>query len=87
MIELESAVKKTLSLINKLDNETISLVSSRGRYNASELTSKISLPIFDNSAMDGYAVASADLKEATISNPINLRCIENIPSGTSTKKK
>jgi molybdopterin molybdotransferase len=44
---------------------------------AEDVTSPIDLPAWDNSAMDGYAVRSADLREAAT----ELEVIENIPAG------
>jgi molybdopterin molybdotransferase len=44
---------------------------------AEDVTSPIDLPAWDNSAMDGYAVRSADLKESAT----ELDVIETIPAG------
>jgi len=44
---------------------------------AEDVTSPIDLPAWDNSAMDGYAVRSVDLKEAAT----DLDVIETIPAG------
>lgn len=41
--------------------ETVSLVEADGRFLASDAIAPIDLPVFDNSAVDGYAVAHADL--------------------------
>src|SRR5260370_6912723 len=41
--------------------ETVPLDAAYGRVMASDITAPISLPPFDNSAVDGYAVRAADL--------------------------
>lgn len=48
---------------------------------AEHLTAPISLPPFDNSAMDGYAVRSADLAEAGPERPVTLPVTADIPAG------
>jgi molybdopterin molybdotransferase len=39
------------------------------------------LPVFDNSAMDGYAVRAEDVTTATVENPVKLVVTEDIPAG------
>src|ERR1700731_972958 len=43
------------------ETETVPLAAAYGRVMASDITAPISLPPFDNSAVDGYAVRAADL--------------------------
>ena len=43
------------------ETETVPLDSAYGRVMASDVTAPISLPPFDNSAVDGYAVRAVDL--------------------------
>ena len=87
MLELEKAIKISLDLTKKLDSQTIDITNAAGRYISSNLISKVDLPGFDNSAMDGYAIISSDLKQATESNPITLNCIGLAPAGTMPDKK
>ena len=46
------------------ETETVPLGAAYGRVMASDVAAPISLPPFDNSAVDGYAVRSADLDPA-----------------------
>jgi molybdopterin molybdotransferase len=46
------------------ETETVPLAAAYGRVMASDVTAPISLPPFDNSAVDGYAVRAADLDRA-----------------------
>jgi molybdopterin molybdotransferase len=50
---------------------------------AENVASPIDLPPWDNSAMDGYAVRSADLKERAT----DLEVIESVPAGHFPGKK
>ena len=45
-----------------------------------EVVAPLSLPGFDNSAMDGYAVLAADVATATADNPVKLPVAEDIPA-------
>jgi molybdopterin molybdotransferase len=48
---------------------------------AEEVTSPLDLPPWDNSAMDGYAVRSAD-----VTGPVELEVIETVPAGHFPRK-
>src|SRR5437899_10925115 len=48
---------------------------------AEGVASPIDLPGWDNSAMDGYAVRSADVAGASSERPVALRVIETVPAG------
>ncbi|OLT48005.1 molybdopterin molybdenumtransferase [Saccharomonospora sp. CUA-673] len=48
---------------------------------AEDVAAPVSLPPFDNSAMDGYAVRSADVAGASEDSPVELRVGEDIPAG------
>lgn len=48
---------------------------------AADVVAPLSLPVFDNSAMDGYAVRDADLAGAGPDNPVKLPVAEDIPAG------
>ncbi|EUA22781.1 molybdenum cofactor biosynthesis moeA family protein [Mycobacterium xenopi 3993] len=45
------------------------------------MTAPLSLPVFDNSAMDGYAVRAEDVASATAEHPVKLPVAEDIPAG------
>src|ERR1043166_5154062 len=56
----ELALQRILDAVKPLGAETVPLVSARGRFVAEEFRARFALPMFDNSAMDGYAVRAAD---------------------------
>jgi molybdopterin molybdotransferase len=57
------------------------LVECAGLALAEPITAAVSLPPFDNSGMDGYAVRSADIANATGDAPVQLPVTEDIPAG------
>lgn len=64
MLALDDALTQMLSkLPSPSQKETIALTFADNRILAKEIISPINVPSFDNSAMDGYAVRLADLKE------------------------
>jgi molybdopterin molybdotransferase len=81
MLELEDARRRLLEAIEPLPIETLPLRGAAGRVLAEELVSPIDLPPFDNSAMDGYAVRSADVAAASASSPITLNLAGQAAAG------
>ena len=81
MLSLETAKERLLASIHVLAPEKASLLGAVGRFAAEAVTSRVDLPGFDNSAMDGYAVRSEDLKNASASNPVKLRQAGRIGAG------
>jgi molybdopterin molybdotransferase len=51
---------------------------------AQDVTSPIDLPLWDNSAVDGYAARASDLAAANENSPIHLRVTAQAPAGTAT---
>jgi len=47
------------------------------------IASPINLPLWDNSAVDGYAVHSSDVADANENSPIHLRVTATVPAGTA----
>ena len=81
MLSLEEAVERSLAAAHLLGPEAIPVAGAAGRFADDDVNANVSLPGFDNSAMDGYAVRSADLNGATTESPIELSCIGVIPAG------
>jgi len=65
------------ALFTPTATETVALAGALGRVLAADLASPVALPPFANSAMDGYAVRSADLGE----HPVALPVAADIPAG------
>lgn len=60
---------------------TVALADAVGLVLADDVVAPLSLPVFDNSAMDGYAVRAEDTAAATAQRPVVLPVAEDIPAG------
>jgi molybdopterin molybdotransferase len=61
--------------------EDVPVAEALGRVLAADVVAAVSLPSFDNSAMDGYAVRAADLAGAAPDAPVVLPVAADIPAG------
>jgi molybdopterin molybdotransferase len=59
----------------------VALIRAQGLVLADDVFAPLSLPVFDNSAMDGYAVRAEDTAAATAEHPVVLPVTEDIPAG------
>jgi molybdopterin molybdotransferase len=81
MLELEEALARILAAIPSPEAELIALAQAQGRILAETLVSPVDLPLFDNSAMDGYAVRAGDAAAARSDSPVRLRLIGKAAAG------
>ncbi len=66
-LTVDDALRRGLSVADPLtDTETLPLTQAIGRVLAEDCTSKVDMPAFDNSAMDGYVLRTADLGEGPL---------------------
>jgi molybdopterin molybdotransferase len=68
-------------LISARPAANVGLADSLGLVLADDVIAPLSLPVFDNSAMDGYAVRVEDVIGADPVNPVKLPVAEDIPAG------
>lgn len=59
----------------------VAIGDALGLVLAADVVAPLSLPGFDNSSMDGYAVIAEDVAGASIENPVELPVAEDIPAG------
>lgn len=59
----------------------VPLAEAQGLVLAEDVVAQLALPVFDNSAMDGYAVRAEDTSTATPEHPVVLPVAEDIPAG------
>lgn len=57
------------------------LADAEGLVLAHDVVAEVPLPVFDNSAMDGYAVRADDIASAAADHPVKLPVAEDIPAG------
>jgi molybdopterin molybdotransferase len=70
-----------LRQVAPLDTVRCSLQDALGRILAEEIRAPLDLPPWDNSAMDGFAVRSADIAAASAASPVALRVVDDVPAG------
>lgn len=76
------ALEAILSRCEVLPVERVAAARALGCAVAEDVTAAVFHPPWDNSAMDGFAVHSEDVKGATLENPIVLRISDEIPAGS-----
>jgi len=81
MLSVEDYRDRVLAGIAPLSAIELPLTAIEGCVLADDVTAAVSLPSFDNSSMDGYAVLSADLTHASLEVPVDLRVIDDVPAG------
>ena len=81
MLELEEALTRILSALPAPVLEQIPLAESAGRVLAGQIHSPFDLPLFDNSAMDGYAVRARDVAATSRDSPVRLRLCGKAAAG------
>jgi molybdopterin molybdotransferase len=62
-------------------SESVPTTGARGRVLARDAVAAVTLPPWDNSAMDGYAIVAADVTGATEAAPAPLRVVGEVPAG------
>jgi molybdopterin molybdotransferase len=81
MIIVSDAQKQILDSLSPLNNETVKIEHSLNRILAEPVIADQPSPSFDNSSMDGIAVITKDIKNASPENPIALKLVGTIPAG------
>lgn len=82
ILSVTQATERLLSGLAPLGPETVDLERALGRILAQDIVASTSLPPFDNSAMDGYAVQSADVRSASTDTPVALEVVGDVPAGS-----
>jgi molybdopterin molybdotransferase len=81
LISLEDARTLILEQTPPLVVEDVDIVSSLGRVLACDLASDIDIAPFDNTSMDGFALKSSDLTDASETAPVALDVVAHIGAG------
>lgn len=63
----------------------VAVADAQGLVLAEDVVAPLSLPVFDNSAMDGYAVRAEDVTDAGPDSPVRLPVAEDIPAGRTDR--
>ena len=81
MRSVEEHRRVVAGLINPRPPVSLPLADALGLVLADDVVAPLSLPGFDNSAMDGYAVLATDVAAAGENTPVRLPVAEDIPAG------
>lgn len=82
---VEEHQKAVAGLFGRPEAVEVAVADALGLVTAAEVTTGMSLPGFDNSAMDGYAVRAADLTGASPEHPVTLPMAADIPAGRTDR--
>lgn len=77
LLQVSDAVRRILADVTRLSAEPLPLLGAVGRVLAVDAVAGVTLPPWDNSAMDGYAVRAADLDTVPVSMPV----LETVAAG------
>jgi len=81
MLSVEDAIASLLQHAEPVnETEQVDLIDAANRVLATNISSTIDVPGFDNSAMDGYAFSSSDMERAQAEG---LEITQRIPAGTT----
>jgi molybdopterin molybdotransferase len=81
MISVEEARDRILSFFSRLQPERKPALDALGQVLAEDAVAPFDIPPLDNTAMDGYAVRSADTTEASEASPRELRVVADLAAG------
>ncbi|HEY7849696.1 MAG TPA: gephyrin-like molybdotransferase Glp, partial [Ktedonobacterales bacterium] len=82
MLTVEEARERVLAGFKPLEAEEAPLTEALGRVLADDTLAQEASPPFANSAMDGYALRSADTQDASAQSPVRLRLVGEVPAGS-----
>ena len=80
MISEEEARRRILEKVSALDERTVPVAAALDCFAAQDYFARLPLPVFDNSAMDGYAVVASSCKKGG-----RLRVMGEQPAGPDRK--
>ena len=83
LLDVSTAQQRLLAHFRPLESVVIPLIDATGRVLAETIAAPISLPPFDNSAMDGFALRAQDTARASSDRPSEHRVVVDIPAGSS----
>jgi len=85
MIDVNKALEVVIKKSKTLGTKRLIVAESEGYVLADDLKSKFDLPLFNNSAMDGYAIKHSDSLNADKKSSISLPIIKTIKAGDSDR--
>jgi molybdopterin molybdotransferase len=87
IVAFAEAERIVLAATPPVSTEIVDLDSAYGRVLAQSITANDSIPPFDASMVDGFAVRAQDVASASPSLPVELPIVENIPAGATPARR
>jgi molybdopterin molybdotransferase len=81
LVTVEEALARMLAGIRALAPESVGVDEAVGRVLAEPAVALLTLPPWDNSAMDGFAVLSRDVTLAAADHPVRLKVVGEVAAG------
>ena len=81
MISVEEARERVLGYFDVLDPETRPILEADGQVLAEDVEAHFDIPPLDNSAMDGYALRTEDIRGASETSAVSLRVTGSVAAG------
>jgi molybdopterin molybdotransferase len=84
-ISYKQALATVLAAVTPVGTRRVGASDALGRSLAEPVIARIDHPPWDNSAMDGFAVRTADIRGASAASPVQLSISDDIPAGSFPK--
>lgn len=84
LVPLEQVQTEILAAVPSLPIAEVALADALGLVLAVDIVATEPVPPFANTAMDGYAVRAADTARATVTDPVVLRVVDELPAGRAS---
>ena len=81
--DVEEQQSLILARVRPVDAASVPVPAALGRTLREPVRARVDIPVFDNSAMDGFAVRFADVTDASPAAPARLQVVADLPAGTS----
>ncbi len=81
MLSVEEARERVLGYFNVLEPETRPILEADGQVLAEDVEGRFDIPPLDNSAMDGYALRTEDIRGASETSAVTLRVTGSVAAG------
>ena len=81
MISVEEARERVLGYFGVLEPETRPILEADGQVLAEDVEGRFDIPPLDNSAMDGYALRTEDIRGASETSAVTLRVTGSVAAG------
>lgn len=80
---IEEQSNRVLAEVCRTATSPVPLAEAAGRTLAEAIRARVAIPVFDNSAMDGFAVRYDDVAGARSEGPVTLEVVADLPAGSA----